>query len=169
MATLKLFVGGTPKSGKTEFIRSVTNFPLITVDKKIVPPCRVVEMDYGRVHVAPHMVYLYAPVKETDYTFLWHGLHGEMNGALVLFDGTRREILESANEIYQILETHPMIAGAKPAVVVTHSDATDSIPLAYIKSVFANDAIIFECNATVRASVLQVLKNWMTCVVQSLE
>ncbi|GHU42765.1 hypothetical protein FACS1894190_12470 [Spirochaetia bacterium] len=62
----KILVLGTSNSGRTEFVRSVGDFPLQEVQKKDLTSGEQIKMDYGRCFYKERMHYLYAPVEADD-------------------------------------------------------------------------------------------------------
>lgn len=88
MPTLKVFVAGLPGSGKTETIKSASDLPLVSVEKKILGTSEIHVMDYGRVYLPPIMLYFYANTHGEPPSGVWPRLRLEMQGLLFLYDGT---------------------------------------------------------------------------------
>jgi len=163
MPTLKLFIAGLPKSGKTEFIKTISDLPLVSVEKKIVTTETLVDMDYGRVHLDGNMLYMYAPVTETDFAFLWESLASEMHGAILLVDSTDRSSFSKAAELHEILSSSTQI----PCLVVANkTDLANAASPTELQKVMegGNDAIVMPCIATRRSSVRQVLLRMLALI-----
>lgn len=99
----KVLVTGTPGSGKTSFIKSVSNFPLVSIEKKLVSTGEMIEMDYGRIHLDGSMIYLYAPVDACRHEELWPELCTEMHGFIFFYDGGQATEAVNALRLYQSL------------------------------------------------------------------
>lgn len=154
-STLKIFVAGLQGSGKTEFIKTISDLPLVSVEKKIVSNGKLVQMDYGRVAINRNMLYMYAPVSETDYSFLWESLHLEMHGSIILFDATDRARFK---EVAELLGIFQKTLGVPKVVVATKSDLLSGFNSGedFSQLPIDSDSILL-CNSRKKQNVRHVL------------
>jgi|SRR5581483_4182606 len=156
MPTLKIFIAGLPNAGKTEFIKTISDLPLVSVEKKIVKTETIVDMDYGRVNLKQNMVYMYAPVKETDFAFLWESLASEMHGSILLVDSTAPLSFSRAAELSEVFSNPKQ---APLLVVANKMDSANAVSLIEVQKamrVVSSDNIV-PCTATIKSSVRSVL------------
>lgn len=113
MPTVKTYVAGLAKSGKTETIKCISDIPLVSVEKRLSGTDREMRLDYGRVHVQNCMLYLYGARSSQEMEWGWLKLRGEMDALIFLLSGTRAEAIE------EYLATLRSFAGdwSKPFVV----------------------------------------------------
>jgi formylglycine-generating enzyme required for sulfatase activity/Ser/Thr protein kinase RdoA (MazF antagonist)/signal recognition particle receptor subunit beta len=81
----KILVLGTPNSGRTEFVRSVSDLPLVKIHKKDFSSDEQIPMDYGRRYYTDSMYYFYAPLNADDSNL--DRFHEEMHGVIFIFSG----------------------------------------------------------------------------------
>ena len=91
MPTLKVFVAGLPSVGKTETIKSASDLPLVSVEKKILGTSEIHVMDYGRLYLPPVMLYFYANTHGEAPSAVWPRLRDEMQALLFIYDGAAPE------------------------------------------------------------------------------
>ena len=161
MPTLKLFIVGLPQSGKTEFIKSVSDFPLQLVEKKIVRSEELVNIDYGRAYVGRSMVYLYAPAQDTRIKFLWESLHEEMHGFILLVDITSPNSSSASVPLYKGLTE---ISDNPHVVAYTKVDIHDAIlpALEFENIPLTTPHKITTCICTRKVSVRKVIQTWLS-------
>jgi signal recognition particle receptor subunit beta len=153
--TFKVFIVSLPESGKTEFIKSVSDFPLVSIEKKIVSTGELVDMDYGRVYSEGSMVYLYASVRDQRYDFLWASLNEDMHGFILLVDATRLESIQESEKLYKILlgtREFPHVIAIGKADLATEDHLRDVVQ----RPLWANQ-IVLPCNCTSKLSVDKVV------------
>jgi signal recognition particle receptor subunit beta len=83
----KILVLGTSGSGRTEFVRSVSDLPLVKVKKKDFSSDIPISMDYGRRYYNSNMNYFYAPLIADDNNF--NRFANEMHGVIFIFSGCK--------------------------------------------------------------------------------
>ena len=94
MSAFKIVVTGPFNSGKTEFIKTISDIPVVSTEKRITTEDRgikaetTVAMDYGRVNLDGSTLYLYGTPGQTRFDFMWEILSGEMDAFIVLVDST---------------------------------------------------------------------------------
>ena len=96
MQTVKMVVTGPFSSGKTEFIRSVSEIDVVSTERKIsaeaekIKETTTVAMDFGRITIRENLViYLFGTPGQERFWFMWDELSRGALGAIVLAD-TRR-------------------------------------------------------------------------------
>lgn len=161
MPTLKLFIIGLPQSGKTEFIKSVSDFPLQLVEKKIVRSEEMVFMDYGRAYVDRSMVYLYAPADDARFSFLWESLHEEMHGFILLVDITNSN---SINESVSLYDDLMKISNSPHVIAFSKVDLRDSyVPPSEFENIpIAASRATVTCICTRKISVRNAIQTWLS-------
>src|SRR5574342_94928 len=98
MQTVKMVVTGPFNSGKTQFIKSVSEIDVVSTERKItvdaerVKNATTVAMDFGRITVDDNLVlYLFGTPGQRRFDFMWEILSEGMLGFIVLIDSTDRK------------------------------------------------------------------------------
>lgn len=157
MPTLKLLVIGLPQSGKSEFIKSISDLPLVSIQKKIVSTEEMVDMDYGRVHLENNMIYLYAPVIDNRIEFLWKSLYEEMHGFILLVDVTHQDCVQDSLFLYKSLIE---ISNCPHITAFTKVDLRDETSPSIETSPFGSQNLVTSCICTRKSSVRNVIQMW---------
>lgn len=157
MPTLKLLIVGLPQSGKTEFIKSISDFPLVSIQKKIVSSEEMIEMDYGRVHVEKNMIYLYAPAIDHRIEFLWNNLYEEMHGFILLVDGTSNDCIMQSLSLYKAMI---VTRNCPHLTAFTKIDLRNESSQIVETSFFGSPQLVTNCVCTRRLSVRNVIQLW---------
>src|SRR5512147_2199627 len=130
MQTVKIVVTGPFSSGKTEFIRSVSEIDVVSTERKIsadaekVKETTTVAMDFGRITVDDDLVlYLFGTPGQRRFDFMWEILSEGMLGFIVLVDSTRPETFREARNI---LETFRAYAPTPYVVAANKQDSRDA-------------------------------------------
>lgn len=130
MQTVKMVVTGPFNSGKTEFIRSVSEIDVVSTERKItsaverVKRTTTVAMDFGRITVDEDLVlYLFGTPGQKRFDFMWEILSEGMLGFIVLVDSTRPETFREARSI---LETFRAYAPTPYVVAANKQDLEDA-------------------------------------------
>ena len=97
MQTVKMVITGPFSSGKTEFIRSISEIEVVSTEREITTEAEkrqkdatTVAMDFGRITVDDDLVlYLFGTPGQDRFWFLWDELALGALGAVVMAD-TRR-------------------------------------------------------------------------------
>ncbi|MBN1955503.1 MAG: ATP/GTP-binding protein [Anaerolineae bacterium] len=123
----KIIVAGPFNAGKSEFIRTASDIPVVSTDRKITDELAVVKetttvaMDYGHVTVAGDLFHLYGTPGQERFNFMWDILAREMDGLLVLVDSSDRFSLTVARRILRHFRRRSQ---APMLVVATKQDKT---------------------------------------------
>jgi small GTP-binding protein len=130
MQTVKMVVTGPFSSGKTEFIRSVSEIDVVSTERKIssdaerIKETTTVAMDFGRITVDEDLVlYLFGTPGQKRFDFMWEILSEGMLGFIVMVDSTRPETFREARSI---LETFRAYAPTPYVVAANKQDRTDA-------------------------------------------
>src|SRR5512142_998709 len=130
MQTVKIVVTGPFNSGKTEFIRSVSEIDVVSTERRIsaeaerVKESTTVAMDFGRITVDEDLVlYLFGTPGQRRFDFMWEILSEGMLGFIVMVDSTRPETFREARSI---LETFRAYAPTPYVVAANKQDLDDA-------------------------------------------
>lgn len=128
--TVKIVVTGPFNSGKTEFIRSVSEIDVVSTEKKItaeaekIKESTTVAMDFGRITVDDDLVlFLFGTPGQKRFDFMWEILSEGMLGFIVMVDSTRPETFKEARSI---LETFHAYAPTPYLVAANKQDSMDA-------------------------------------------
>lgn len=162
MAVYKIVVTGPFNSGKTEFVRTISDIPVVSTEKRITTEDRgikaetTVALDFGRVTLDGETLYLYGTPGQTRFDFMWEILSGEMNAFLVLVDSTDRPSFPEAAELIDLFSGFVQV----PYLVVANkTDLAGASNLDEVRrGTKASSAVtVMPCVATQKSSVRQVL------------
>lgn len=162
MSTYKIVVTGPFNSGKTEFIKTISDIPVVSTEKRITTEDRgikaetTVAMDYGRVQLDGDTLYLYGTPGQARFDFMWEILSREMNGFIVLVDSTDAPSFPDAAELINLFSgfvTVPYL------VVANKTDLEGAARLSDVRrgTRAGADITVMPCVATQKSSVRQVL------------
>ena len=113
MRSLKVVVTGPPGSGKTAFIRSVSEIAVLSTERQLADGDApggesTVVMDFGRVTVAEEIVlYLFGTPAQDGAAAVWETLGDGLLGFVVLVDMTDRASLTEGARTVAMLASSP--------------------------------------------------------------
>lgn len=162
MASFKVVVTGPFNSGKTEFIKTISDIPVVSTEKKITTEDRgikavtTVAMDYGRVALGGDTLYLYGTPGQARFDFMWEILSGEMNAFIVLADSTDPP---SFPDVADLISLFSGISPVPYLVVANKSDIAGAARLQDVRrrTNMPSDITVMPAVATQKSSVRQVL------------
>ena len=163
MQTVKMVVTGPFNSGKTEFIKSVSEIDVVSTERKIsteaerVKETTTVAMDFGRITVDDELVlYLFGTPGQKRFDFMWEILSEGMLGFIVMVDSARPETFREARGI---LQTFRAYAPTPYVVAANKQDAEDAWEGEDLRIALKLDGKIkmLPCTATKKDSVKEVL------------
>jgi small GTP-binding protein len=132
MQTVKMVVTGPFNSGKTEFIKSVSEIDVVSTERKIsseeekVKETTTVAMDFGRITVDDDLVlYLFGTPGQKRFDFMWEILSEGMLGFIVMVDSIRPETFREARSILETFRAYAPTPYVVTANKQDHSDAWD--------------------------------------------
>ncbi len=131
MQTVKMVITGPFSSGKTEFIRAISEIDVVTTERGIsseaeraVKEFTTVAMDFGRITVDDDLVlYLFGTPGQRRFDFMWEILAEGMLGFVVMVDSTKPETFREAKSI---LETFRAYAPTPYVVAANKQDLPDA-------------------------------------------
>ena len=163
MQTVKMVVTGPFNSGKTEFIRSVSEIDVVSTERKIsseaerVKETTTVAMDFGRITVDKDLVlYLFGTPGQKRFDFMWEILSEGMLGFIVVIDSTKPETFREAK---RILNSFEQFARTPYIVAANKQDMEDAWEPNDIKIVLRlnSNVKVLPCIAMDRESVKNIL------------
>ena len=176
MQTVKIVVTGPFNSGKTEFIRSVSEIDVVATERKIssesersVKETTTVAMDFGRITVDDDLVlYLFGTPGQKRFEFMWEILSEGMLGFIVMVDSTRPETFREARSI---LETFRAYAPTPYVVTANKQDIENAWEVEDMRVALRLDPKIklLPCNATSKDDVKKVLLELLYSILAEME
>jgi len=124
MKRLKVVVTGPFNSGKTQYIRTISEIEVVTTERKItsgdlasVKEETTVAMDFGKVTRNGDKIYIFGTPGQEQFQIMWEVLTENMLGFIVIVDSTDKERLSDAKKIIKffadILEEPFVVAANK--------------------------------------------------------
>ncbi len=175
MQTVKIVVTGPFSSGKTEFIRSVSEIDVVSTERKIssdaekIKETTTVAMDFGRITVDEDLVlYLFGTPGQRRFDFMWEILSEGMLGFIVMVDSTRPETFREARSI---LETFRAYAPTPYVVAANKQDRPDAWDVDDMRVALRLDSKIkiLPCVARKKESVKAVLLELLYSIMAEME
>jgi len=175
MQTVKMVVTGPFNSGKTEFIRSISEIDVVSTERKIssdaerVKDSTTVAMDFGRITVDNDLVlYLFGTPGQRRFDFMWEILSEGMLGFIVMVDSTRPETFREARSI---LETFRAYAPTPYVVAANKQDMNEAWDMKDIRIALRLDSRVklLPCVATNKESVKSVLLELLYSILAEME
>ncbi|MEN6481600.1 MAG: ATP/GTP-binding protein [Anaerolineaceae bacterium] len=175
MQTVKIVVTGPFSSGKTEFIRSVSEIDVVSTERKIsseiekIKESTTVAMDFGRITVDDDLIlYLFGTPGQKRFDFMWEILSEGMLGFIVMVDSTRPETFREARSI---LETFRAYAPTPYVVAANKQDRDDAWDLEDMRVALRLDSKVkfLPCVATDKPTVKNVLLELLYTILAEME
>lgn len=175
MQTVKMVVTGPFNSGKTEFIRSVSEIDVVSTERKITSEAEKVKdqttvaMDFGRITVDDNLVlYLFGTPGQRRFDFMWEILSEGMLGFIVMVDSSRPETFREARNI---LETFRAYAPTPYVVTANKQDSKDSWELEDMRIALRLDPKVkfLPCVATDKEAVKKVLLELLYSILEEMD
>ena len=132
MQTVKMVITGPFSSGKTEFIRSISEIEVVSTEQGMragtaeaqEKEATTVAMDFGRITVDDDLVlYLFGTPGQRRFDFMWEILAEGMLGFIVMVDSAKPETFREAKSI---LETFRAYAPTPYVVAANKQDHPDA-------------------------------------------
>lgn len=175
LQTVKMVVTGPFNSGKTEFIRSISEIDVVSTERKItaeaekIKATTTVAMDFGRITVDDELVlYLFGTPGQKRFDFMWEILSEGMLGFVVMVDSTRPETFREARSI---LETFRAYAPTPYVVTANKQDREEAWDLEDMRIALRLDSDIklLPCTARDKESVKFVLLELLFTILEELD
>nr|HID14454.1 GTP-binding protein [Anaerolineae bacterium] len=159
----KVVVTGPFNSGKTEFIRTISDIPIVSTERRIsdhfasVKDETTVALDYGQVRLGRDLFHLYGTPGQPRFDFMWDILSGEMHAFIVLVDSCDRASFPQARRLIRIFRRK---SGVPYLVVANKQDGDNSLSAQAIGRALGlgGKIPVVPCVASEKASVRNVLK-----------
>ncbi len=160
--TCKVVVTGAFNAGKSAFIRTISEIPVVSTERQItdklarVKEETTVAMDYGQVTVGGRMFHLFGTPGQVRFEFMWDILSREADALLLLVDSTDRPSFTVARRILRRLRGRRRIPYL---VVATKQDGRRAMPPEEIAAALGvhPPSLVVPCDARNRQSVRAVL------------
>jgi small GTP-binding protein len=175
MQTVKMVVTGPFNSGKTAFIRSISEIEVVSTERKIslevekVKETTTVAMDFGRITVDDDLVlYLFGTPGQKRFDFMWEILSEGMLGFVVIVDSARPETFREARFI---LDTFHAYAPTPYVVAANKQDIPEAWPVDDLRIALKLDPSIkcLPCVANDKEKVKTILLELLSSILQDIE
>jgi signal recognition particle receptor subunit beta len=173
MQTVKMVVTGPFNSGKTSFIGSVSEIPVVRTERKITDGSRnvkeqtTVAMDFGRITIDNDLaLYLFGTPGQKRFDFMWEILSEGMLGFVVLVDSSRPETFREAR---RILDTFRGYSPTPFVIAANKQDDEDAWPAEDLKIALGLDqeVRVLPCIATKKESVKNILLELLYVILEN--
>jgi len=163
MEKIKVVVTGPFNAGKTEFICTVSDIPVVSTERSIsdhlksVKDETTVAMDYGQVRVSGDVFHLYGTPGQPRFDFMWDILSKEMHAFILMVDSCDRGTFSEARRLIRIFRRK---ARVPYLVVANKQDEGKALSLQEIAKSLKLDGnvSILPCIATDKTSARKVLE-----------
>jgi len=166
VSSYKIVVTGPFNSGKTQFIRTISDIDVVSTERKITTEDRgiksetTVAMDYGRVNLDGDTLYLYGTPGQTRFDFMKEILSTEMDAFIVLVDSTDSPSFPDAADLIDQFEGYTSV----PYLVASNKmDLDNPASLSEVRrgTKVGPNITVMPCVATQKTSIRQVLLQMM--------
>jgi len=177
MQTVKMVVTGPFSSGKTEFIRSISEIEVVSTEKSMQEgsaesmekEATTVAMDFGRITVDDDLVlYLFGTPGQRRFDFMWEILAEGMLGFIVMVDSAKPETFREAKSILETFRAYAPTPYVVAANKQDHPDAWDPEDLRIALRI-ESDVKLLPCVAMERDSVRDVLLELLYTILEDME
>ncbi len=176
MQTVKMVVTGPFSSGKTEFIKSISEIDVVSTDSKITSENEreqkentTVAMDFGRITVDEDLVlYLFGTPGQRRFDFMWEILAEGMLGFIVMVDSAKPETFREARSILETFRAYAPTPYVVAANKQDHPDAWEPEDLRIALSIEEGIKLL-PCVAKERDSVRNVLLELLYTILEEME
>ncbi|MAS32474.1 MAG: GTP-binding protein [Anaerolineaceae bacterium] len=177
MQTVKMVITGPFSSGKTEFIRSISEIEVVSTERGISPETAesmekentTVAMDFGRITVDDDLVlYLFGTPGQRRFDFMWEILAEGMLGFVVMVDSAKPETFREAKSILETFRAYANTPYVVAANKQDHPDAWAAEDLRIALRIEENVKLL-PCIAKDKESVKNVLLELLYSILEEME
>ena len=165
---LKILVSGAYASGKTTFVKTVseniltTEVPVSSLGEQRVKEYTTVAFDFGKVTIDGIPVYLFGTPGQTRLQFMWRVLSYGMHGYIFLVDGSNIMEVYRAKPLYlymKSLGSHPHI------IAVNKQDVKGAVPPRQVAQILnVGPEIVHPLVARDKTVAISVLKQLLNLI-----
>jgi len=177
MQTVKMVITGPYASGKTEFIKSISEIDVVSTEAGVskdtyeatVKGETTVAMDFGRITVDDDLVlYLFGTPGQRRFDFMWEILAEGMLGFVVMVDSTKPETFREAKSI---LETFRAYAPTPYVVAANKQDMAEAWPADDLRIALRieENVKLLPCVAKEKESVKNVLLQLLYAILEEMD
>ncbi len=175
MQTVKIVVTGPFSAGKTQFIQTVSEIPVVATERRItdetarVKKETTVAMDFGRITIDPELVlYLFGTPGQKRFDFMWEILAEGMLGFIVLVDSARPETFREAKRILSIFRSY---SDTPYVIAANKQDLSDAWPPEDLRFALSAEpqAKIVACSGKDKESVKSVLLELLNTILERMD
>jgi small GTP-binding protein len=172
-----MVITGPFSSGKTEFIRSISEIDVVSTEKGIsdetaesrVKDNTTVAMDFGRITVDEDLVlYLFGTPGQRRFDFMWEILAEGMLGFVVMVDSSKPETFREAKSILETFRAYAPTPYVVAANKQDHPEAWDTEDLRIALRI-EEDVKLLPCIATDKEKVKDVLLELLYSILEEME
>jgi small GTP-binding protein len=176
MQTVKMVITGPFSSGKTEFIRSISEIEVVSTERDVRTPAEqeikdqtTVAMDFGRITVDDDLVlYLFGTPGQRRFDFMWEILAEGMLGFVVMVDSARPETFREAKSILETFRAYAPTPYVVAANKQDHEDAWSPQDLRIALRI-DDDIKLLPCVARDKESVKTVLLELLYSILEEMD
>ncbi len=177
MQTVKMVITGPFSSGKTEFIRSISEIEVVSTERGISKDTAeadeksdtTVAMDFGRITVDDDLVlYLFGTPGQRRFDFMWEILAEGMLGFVVMVDSAKPETFREAKSILETFRAYAPTPYVVAANKQDHPDAWTADDLRIALRI-EPDVKLLPCIAKDKESVKNVLLELLYSILEEME
>jgi len=173
LKTVKVVITGAVNSGKTQFIRTISEIEVVSTERRTTDETRflkqetTVAMDFGRITIARDLVlHLFGTPGQKRFDFMWEILAEGTLGLIILVDSTRPETFR---ETARILDFFTSYRSSPYVVVANKQDEENAWSPEELRFALRlpEEIKVLPCTATERESVKTILLELLYLVMQS--
>lgn len=176
MKTMRSVVAGTVGSGKSTFVKTLSEIEVVNTDRAatdstlLLKPETTIALDFGRLMLSPKMdLHLYGTPGQARFDFMWDLLIQNAHAYILLIAAHRPNDFHYAREIKSFINQRvqiPMLIG------LTHTDCENAMETEDIMMTLGynmndtNRPPVVKLNPNDRTSVLEALVVMMSLMIE---
>lgn len=178
MQTVKMVITGPFSSGKTEFIKSISEIDVVSTERQISSGSKereekeatTVAMDFGRITVDNDLVlYLFGTPGQRRFDFMWEILAEGMLGFVVMVDSSKPETFKEARSILDTFRAYAPTPYVVAANKQDHPDAWKPDDLRIALRIEDENVKLLPCVATNIEFVREILLELLYSILEEMD